>query len=242
MLRKAGIGDRFQRDTQTHRHRETKEPYKIRRKPDPVKKYRRAKSVRLEKPKTGGGPPIWKTIKGRRSHRAYATKPMKRSELSQLLWASQGVTAKERGLLLRTTPSAGALYPVETYVICHAVEGVEPGLYHYVVEKHRLELVDGRDLRTAICKAALDQESARDAAAVFVWSALFDRCKFKYGQRAYRYVYLDAGHAAQNLALATEALGLKCCPIAAYYDEEMDELLGLDGNKESVVYLTAVGT
>jgi SagB-type dehydrogenase family enzyme len=242
MLRKAGIGDRFQRDTNTHRDREFKEPYKIRRQPDPVKKYRWAKTVRLERPRISGGPAIWKTIKSRRSSREYGKKPMKRADLSQLLWAAQGVAGKLRDIKLRTAPSAGALYPVETYVICHAVDKVPAGIYHYGVEKHQLERVEEGDFRDAVSAAALDQAIARDAAAVFAWSAVFDRAKFKYGQRAYRYIYLDAGHIAQNLALAAEALGHKSCPIAAIYDDEMNALIGIDGKKESVIYLTAVGT
>jgi SagB-type dehydrogenase family enzyme len=242
MLKKTGIGDRFQRDTQTFRNKEYKEPYKIRRKPDVYKRYRRAKTVRLERPKTSGGPAIWKTIKERRSNREYAAKSIKRSDLSQLLWATQGITAKQGDLRLRTSPSAGALYPMETYVVCHNVDKVPSGIYHYGVEKHQLERVDEGDFRQVVSAAALDQAIARDAAVVFLWSAMFDRGKHKYGQRAYRYIYLDAGHIAQNLALAAEALGLRSCPIAAIYDDEMNALIGADGKKESVIYATSVGT
>lgn len=242
MWTKAGIGDRFQKETQTFRDREYKEPYRIRRKPASYKKYHRAKTVRLERPRTSGGPAIWKTIKNRRSRRDYGAKPMKRSELSQLLWATQGITGKLGEFKLRSSPSAGALYPIETYVVCHAVEKVPCGIYHYGVEKPRLERIGEGDFREAISAAAFDQVIARDAAVVFVWSAVFDRAKYKYGQRAYRYLYLDAGHIAQNLALAAEALGYKSCPIAALYDDEMNALIGVDGKKESVIYVAAVGS
>jgi SagB-type dehydrogenase family enzyme len=141
---------------------------------------------------------------------------------------------------MRAAPSAGALYPIESYVVVHAVDGVETGVHHYDVEHHRLELVRAGDLRRPLADAAGGQPIAREAAAVFVWSAVFDRCKIKYGQRAYRYVYLDAGHIAQNLALAAVGLGLVSCPMAAFFDDEIESIIGADGEEEGAIYLTAV--
>jgi SagB-type dehydrogenase family enzyme len=110
------------------------------------------------------------------------------------------------------------------------------------VEPHQLEQLAQGDVRLKVARAALDQEVAYDANAVFIWTAVFERSKWKYKQRAYRYVYLDAGHSAQNIALAAVALGLGSCQIAAIYDDEANELLGVDGISESTIYMTAVGT
>ncbi len=166
---------------------------------------------------------------------------MAAEHLSQLLWATQGVTGGLMGIPLRACPSAGALYPVETYLFLHRVSGIAPGIYHYRVQSHALEVLRAGDFRGRIARAALDQDMAAEAAAVFAWTAVFARTRWKYGQRGYRYVYLDAGHIAQNLSLAAAGLGLGSCPIAALYDEEVNELLGVDGEEESVVYLSAVG-
>jgi SagB-type dehydrogenase family enzyme len=180
-------------------------------------------------------------VRARRSVRNYTGKPVTAAELSQLLWATQGVTTGSGSRGLRAAPSAGALYPVETYAVIHAVDDFEPGVYHYDVEQHQLEQIKLGDFRAAMQKAAMDQDIAARAGVVFTWSAVFNRCKFDYGQRAYRYIYLDAGHIAQNLALASVALGLASCPIAAFYDDELNAIVGLDGEEESVIYMTVVG-
>jgi SagB-type dehydrogenase family enzyme len=133
------------------------------------------------------------------------------------------------------------LYPVETYVVVHSVEGVESGVYHYAIERHELDQVKAGDFRAAVGRAALDQKIAYSANVVFIWTAVFERSKWKYKQRAYRYVYLDAGHIAQNVALGAVALGLGSCQIAAIYDDEANALLGVDGVEESTIYMTAVG-
>jgi SagB-type dehydrogenase family enzyme len=146
-----------------------------------------------------------------------------------------------QGYGLRTAPSAGALYPLELYLSVQNVSAIESGLYHYAVEPHQLEGLAKGDFRLRVARAALDQEMAYAASAVFIWTAVFERSKWKYRQRAYRYVYLDAGHSAQNLALAAVALGLGSCQIAAIYDDEANELLGVDGVTESTIYMTAVG-
>jgi SagB-type dehydrogenase family enzyme len=142
---------------------------------------------------------------------------------------------------LRSAPSAGALYPVETYLSVQMVEGIEPGIYHYGVREHELELLQPGDFRAEVAKAALDQGFLAEAAVVFAWTAVFARSKWKYKERAYRYVYLDAGHIAQSVALAAVALGLGSCQIAALYDDEVNAILGVDGKEESVVYMTALG-
>jgi SagB-type dehydrogenase family enzyme len=126
-------------------------------------------------------------------------------------------------------------------LVIHAVEGIEPGIYHYAVDQHALEILRTGDFRTDIARAALDQDIAFWANVVFVWTAVFDRSKWKYRQRAYRYIYLDAGHIAQNTALGAVALGLGSCQIGALYDDEANALLQVDGVEESTIYMTVVG-
>jgi SagB-type dehydrogenase family enzyme len=145
------------------------------------------------------------------------------------------------GFAFRACPSAGALYPVETYLVLNNVERIEAGIYHFNIPDNSLEQLQKGDFRLKIAQAALDQDMAFAANAVFVWTALFERAKWKYEQRAYRYVYLDAGHIAQNLALAAVALNLGTCQIAALYDEEINALLDIDGEEESVLYMSVVG-
>jgi len=147
----------------------------------------------------------------------------------------------ERGYKFRNAPSAGALYPIETYSFAKNVDGLERGLYHYNVKSHLLEKLDAGDFSFSLAKACLGQEMLLSAAAIFVWSGIFFRSKWKYKQRAYRYVYLDCGHIAQNLALCASALGLGSCQVGAFYDDELNDILGLDGEQESAIYLSVVG-
>jgi SagB-type dehydrogenase family enzyme len=114
-------------------------------------------------------------------------------------------------------------------------------VYHYDVERHQLEQLKLGDFRAATAAAALDQQIAARGNVVFVWTAFFERSKWKYEERAYRYIYLDAGHIAQNLALAAVALDLGSCQIGALYDGEANELVGVDGVEESTIYMTVVG-
>lgn len=234
------VGERFFRETRHARGRLGGGWLDWRDRPEPFKVYAKAERVALPAP----APPkadLWEALARRRSVRAFGGPRLTLPELATLLWAGAGVTAVQAGYALRTAPSAGALYPVETYVVAHRVEGLEPGAYHYAVLERALERLRAADLRAAAAAAALDQDIAGSADVLFVWSAVWRRSTWKYGQRAYRYVPLDAGHIAQNVALAAVALGLGSCQIAAFYDDEADTLVGLDGKDESVVYMTAVG-
>jgi len=203
------------------------------------------------------GPDIYQCVSRRRSVRSFGATPLSLLELSRLLWASGGITTSyitPHGQdFYRAAPTAGALYPIETYVVVNRVEGLEPGLYHYrvagvdILERpitegsHALEQLKTEDLRGEISAAALDQLMCAKAAAVFLWTAVFARSIWKYRERAYRYFYLDAGHMAAQLSLAAVAQGLGSCPIAAFYDDEVNGLLGIDGESEGIVYMTAVG-
>ncbi|HLA39457.1 MAG TPA: SagB/ThcOx family dehydrogenase [Candidatus Glassbacteria bacterium] len=205
------------------------------------KSYPDADCVVLPDPAFKGGKPVWEVIASRRSYRDFLEEPIDLAALGQLLWASQGITARTRNFFFRAAPSAGALYPVETYVACHHVEGAQMGLFHYNVPEHKLELLIAGDLRDLLLKAGLMQPVLYESSLVFIWSAVVKRSRWKYHQRAWRYIYLDCGHLAQNLALAAEALGLGCCLTGAFFDDEINELLGVDPVEEPVVYMCAVG-
>ena len=235
------IGDAFQKETKYLRHAMHGKQLDWSRKPESFKRYPDAKTVELPLPMDAPPMALWRTLGERRSVREYADEPVTRMQLSQLLWAAQGVTARAGEHRLRTAPSAGALYPVETYVVVNAVEEVARGIYHYDAQNRQLECVREGDFRKAVAQAALDQAMCAEAAVVFIWTAVFERSKWKYDQRAYRYVYLDAGHIAQNVALAAVALGLGSCQIAALYDDESNALLDVDGIEESTIYMTSVG-
>jgi len=199
------------------------------------------KIITLPQPQLGAGPKFWATLKQRRSIRDYQKVPLTITELSNLLWATQGITDKALSPWYRTVPSAGALHPIDTYLIINRVEDLEGGIYFFQVPDFSLEVRSTGDFSQKIALAALDQEMARTAAVVFVWAAVVRRSRGKYRQRAYRYIYLDCGHIAQNLYLAAAAMGLGCCGIGAFYDDEVNALIEVDGSEETAIYLAAVG-
>lgn len=235
------IGDDFQQETKYDRDRMSGGRLDRENRPEAFKHYPDAETVELPLPMDVPPMALWRALAERRSVREYTGEPTTLMQLSQLLWAAQGVTARMGEYLLRTAPSAGALYPVETYLVVNHVTKVPAGICHYDVQNHRLEVVRSGDFRREVARAALDQVMCTRAAVVFIWTAVFGRGKWKYGQRAYRYVYLDAGHIAQNVALAAVALGLGSCQVAALFDDEVNALIGVDGTQESTIYMTAVG-
>ena len=236
-----GVGDEFHSSTKYERGKLPGHRLDWSTKPSVYKKYPDSQKIDLPPPVVQGGPGLWETIRTRRSIRAYTLEPMKLEELSQILWATQGITASIGEHRLRTVPSAGALYPIETYLLVNRVEGLEPGLYHFDVETYQLDLLKLGDFSKEVTAGALDQQIAERASVVFIWSAIFQRSKWKYLQRAYRYIFLDAAHIAQNLALAAQGLGLGSCQIGALYDDFLNELLDLNITEESVIYLSSVG-
>ena len=185
--------------------------------------------------------PLAEAIAKRRSRRLYSGEPLTGDALSFLLWAAAGIGREERGNVYRTAPSAGALYPIETYLVVQGVTGVDPGVYHYAVKDHVLEELKQGQYAHDITQAALGQKMCLNAAVVFVWTAIFYRSKWKYKQRAYRYIYLDAGHMAENLALAATSIGLGTCQIGALFDGEVNDIVGVGGSDESVIYMSVVG-
>ena len=239
------IGERFLRETRHSRGHLVGGRMNWTRQPSWFKTYPEAPRVALPPLTPGTGMPpdagVFDVLTRRRSVREYGSPPLGLEELGGLLWAAAGVTARQMGFAFRTAPSAGGLFPIEHYVVANSVTGLEPGVYHYAVLDEALELLRGGDHRLTVAHAALDQAIAAEADAVFVWTAVLERSRWKYGQRFARYIFLDAGHIAGNVALAAVALGLGSCQIAAFFDDEAAALLGVDEDDEPVVYMTTVG-
>ena len=187
------------------------------------------------------GADLWQCLAQRRSQRDYLDRPLTQAELAALLWATQGITGAMGGYQFRASPSAGALYPVETYLAVHRVEGVAPGIWHFQVLDFALELVAAGDFRQPLAAAGLSQSFLGEAGAVFIWTGVLNRARWKYRERAVRYLFLDAGHICQNLMLAATALGLGVCPVGAFFDEEVESIVGVDQKEEVALYLASVG-
>ena len=240
--RKEGIGDLYHQDTRYRREAMPRGGLNWSRQPSPYKEFPYAlKQIPIRLPDPKGGKPLWEVIAQRRSIREFSRQSISFDELSQLIWATQGITSKAWGFDFRATPSAGALYPIETYIAANRVEEISPGLYHYSVKESQITLLKEGNFGPDLQDAGLGQEMLAEAACVFVWTAIVERSKWKYRERAYRYIYMDAGHIGQNVYLAATALGLGCCTVGAFFDEEVDRLIGVDGIEEISVYLGAVG-
>lgn len=236
-----GIGDAFQENTKHSRVRLLGGYLDWANKPDLYKKYPSAKRVPLSHNFPVDSFSVVEVLRRRKSVRSFSSEPLSVDDLSFLLWASTGVQRTEPGYEFRTAPSAGALYPIETYLVVNNVEGLERGLWHYDVEGHAVEELKAGDFGDEIARGALGQRMCVNAQVVLVWTGVFERSKWKYAQRAYRYVYLEAGHIAENVALAATSVGLGSCQIGAFFDDEVNQLLGVDGVEESVLYLSVVG-
>jgi SagB-type dehydrogenase family enzyme len=186
----------------------------------------------LPPPALAGDISLEELLTRRRSVRSFREAPLTPAELGQLLWAAQGIS-DERGY--RTAPSAGALYPLELYV------ATEEGIFHYLPQGHRWQVLSQSDARQDLYEAALRQETVRQAPAVFVLAAVYERTAQKYGgERSPRYVHLEAGHAGQNLLLEAVALGLGAVPIGAFDDGGVQEALALPADHQPL-YLIPVG-
>lgn len=182
-------------------------------------------------------------INRRVSVRKYAEKPLTLMELSYLLWSTQGIKeVTNRPATLRTVPSAGSRHSFETYLLVNRVEGLQPGLYQYCALDHKLALHSTADtLAEDLTRVCHRQGMVRNSAVTFFWAAEIYRNVWRYTERAYRYVHLDAGHVCQNLYLACEAIDSGCCGIAAFDDDELSQILGIDGIDRFPVYLATVG-
>ena len=182
-------------------------------------------------------------ILNRKSTRKFADGWITLKELAFLLWTTQGVKrVTSRPATLRTVPSAGSRHPLETYLWIHRVLGIAPGIYRYKAIGHKLVQLDiGEGWGERLAEACYKQPFVGDAAVSFFWAADIYRAEWRYTERAYRYILLDAGHVCQNLHLACEAIGAGMCAVGAYHDDALNALLGLDGKENFVVYAAAVG-
>jgi len=201
-------------------------------------------SLPREAPPTGCS--LDEAIRRRRSVRQYTAESVTLTEVAQLLSLGCGITGSwqytEGIQQVRAAPSAGALYPIETYLVVRRVTELERGVCHYNVPDHALELMPDRpDLEQRLQEVSHYAEVLTTAAAVFVLTAVFDRTTFKYGDRGYRFVLLDAGHLAQNLLLTAVALGLGATPIGGFRDDLVSSVVAADGVNEAAVYVICVG-
>ncbi len=192
-----------------------------------------AREIRLPKVEKKGPASLEETLNERRSMRDYRPGPLSLEEVSQLLWAASGTN-----LYQRTAPSAGATYPLETYVAVGEAEGLTPALYHYLPSGHALEMSRDDDIRERLSRAAFGQGMISKAPIDIVIAADYRRTAARYGQRAARYVHMEAGHVGQNVSLQAIALGLGTVMVGAFDDEEVKEVLGI---REEPLYIIPVG-
>ena len=185
--------------------------------------------VALPAPQRGGAGSLADALARRRSVREFAKAPLTLETVSQLLWAAQGVTGRDEQ---RTAPSAGALYPLELYLVAGAVTGLEAGVYRYEPKRHRLLLHLKGDPRGELADAALEQEWVAEAPGVLVIGAVYRRSERKYGRRAQRYVHMEVGHVAQNVYLQAVALDLGTVMVGAFHDRRLAQVLRLPGDVE----------
>lgn len=195
-------------------------------------------------------PPMTRSLEdilmNRRSEHRFSGQPARLDELARLLLLGDGIVSRMTSddgaeFLLRTAPSGGGLYPIETFCIAFQVQGLAPGAYFYNTQKHRLEQLAAGDFRPRFADATNLKTEVDNASFCIALSAVLPRSSFKYGQRAYRFVLLEAGHIAQNVLLAAEGLGLGALPVGGFFDDDINTVLHLDGCQEFVVYLVLVG-
>jgi SagB-type dehydrogenase family enzyme len=191
--------------------------------------------IKLPPPDTVGQVTVEQALWHRRSVRAFADESLTVKQVGQLLWAAQGLN---RGMVGRTAPSAGATYPMEWYLVAGKVKGLKPGVYHYGFDGHCLTLTKAGDHRAELADAALRQGAISTAPAVLVLAADFSRTARRYGERAPRYVYMEAGHVGENVHLQCEALGLGTVMIGAFQDDRVKKLLGIE---QEPLYIMPVG-
>ena len=193
--------------------------------------------MELPEPRYDSDVSIERTLLQRRSIRSYTREPLTLQEISQLLWAAQGVTSP-RGF--RTAPSAGALYPLQVYLLAGDVQDLTAGFYQYRPDQHQLVKVINGDRRTELYNAALMQSCVKDGAVVLVFTGVYERTINKYGDRGIRYVHIEVGHAAENLYLQATAMGLGAVTVGAFHDEQVAKLLNLPPD-EHPLYIIPVG-
>jgi SagB-type dehydrogenase family enzyme len=201
--------------------------------------------IPLPKPEdiTVDGMDLRTAIEQRRSTRHYARDHLTIEELAYLCWCTQGIVeVKAPFYTLRNVPSAGGRHAMETNLLVNRVSGIQPGLYRYLAFSHSLATIDTTSgLSDRMMSACLGQAFVRSSAVSFIWTAVIYRMSWRYSERAYRLIHLDAGHACQNLYLASEQIGCGTCAIGAFDDQQMADVLDIDGEEEFVLYCATVG-
>lgn len=197
----------------------------------------RMAAIHLPQPRTDGSFPVERALQQRRSVRHYGGAPLALGEIGQLLWAAQGITSRDG---FRTAPSAGALYPLELALVAGNVTGLTPGVYRYDPSAHALIPAAAGDRRAELARAALGQQWMETAPAVIAFCAVEERTTRKYGRRGVGYVYIEVGHAAQNVFLQAVALGLGAAVVGAFDDDRAAAILGLP-EEARPLYLMPVG-
>jgi SagB-type dehydrogenase family enzyme len=196
-----------------------------------------ADRIMLPEPRHRSHVSVEEALRDRRSVRNYSSDSLTLADIAQLLWSAQGVSdARDR----RTAPSAGALYPLELYLVAGNVEALPAGVYQYRPARHTLSRVAVGDKRGGLARAALRQTCVRDAPAVIIMTAVYERTTWKYGDRGKRYVHMESGHAAQNIYLQAVPLGLGTVTVGAFSDGKVKQILDLPEN-EVPLYLMPVG-
>ena len=185
-------------------------------------------------------------IARRKSRRRYTDESFTFEQFSYLLWATQGVTGifdrKDGMATTRTVPSGGSLHSFETYLCVNRVDDVPPGLYRYLPLEHSLIFIRSDDGMAAdIAKACAGQRVIKTSAVIFIWTTIPARMEWRYGIAAHKTIAQDSGHLCQNLYLAAESIGSGACAVGAYFQEEMDSIVGVDGEEEFVIYVAPVG-
>jgi SagB-type dehydrogenase family enzyme len=212
----------------------------------PASSYRGFPSIQLPSELTRLGRPFEEVLLGRRSARAFSGEPLALQELSSLLYYSAGVTSRETDSYgiswgFRCAPSGGALYPIDIYCVSLNVADVKEGLHAYNPNAHSLELLASGPHTAQISAATYLVETVEKSAVCILMVASFLRTKFKYGERGYRFVLLEAGHIAQNMLLVAESLGLGALPVGGYIDDQLNAMVGVDGCEQAVVYAVLIG-
>ena len=202
-----------------------------------VPSFKEVTAIKLPEPRFDSDVSLEQSLLERRSTRSYTGESLTLRDVSQLLWAAQGIT-DDRGF--RTAPSAGGLYPLEVYIVAGNVENLAPGIYQYGADLHELIPIIAGDRRSELADAAPGQAWVKEGAIVIVFTAVYERTTGKYGERGIRYVHIEAGHATQNLCLQATAMGLGVVTVGAFHDEQVVELLNLPGD-EQPLYIIPVG-
>lgn len=194
--------------------------------------------IKLPSISKSGSRSLEQVIAGRRTRRSYRNATLSQPNLSQLLWAGQGINYPRDAL--RTAPSAGALYPLELYCVIANVSNLETGIYKYRANGHKLQMIAAGDVRKELAQVALDQNWLKKANLIVLFSAVKSRTIQKYGSDSQRYIFIEIGHAAQNILLQAEALKLASAVVGAFYPDKMKRLLNMQRH-ETPLYLLSVG-